>query len=138
MPPLAHVLEHLPPQRERYYSIASSPLALPSSIQLLFPVVEFISPAPQRRQRTGLCTSWINFLATKLRQQQSDRQQEEQKDVKVSGGVREIIAPRVPITIRKAKGFSLPEDPSIPLVLICAGSGIAPFRHLPTSPRIPL
>lgn len=122
-----YVLEHLPPQRERYYSIASSPLFYPSSIHLLFPVVEYITPAPQRRRRYGLCTSWLHALAFSscdssiVAQDRGDNEDRELKHIGDRG---------VELRLKRTIDFKLPDDPRVPLIFICAGSGIAPFRHV--------
>ncbi len=146
-PPLAHVLEHVPPQRERYYSIASSPLLSPSSVHLVFPVVEYTTPAPHRRQRHGLCTSWLDSLAHRhlVDAQRStgvavnqprapdEQQREDSEDRDVSsnaGGVSSLE-----VWIKPASDFRLPTDPMVPLVLVCAGSGIAPFRYTTPDPH---
>jgi len=145
-PPLAHVLEHVPPQRERYYSIASSPLLSPSSVHLVFPVVEYTTPAPHRRQRHGLCTSWLDSLAhrhlvgarrsTGVAANQPrvpDEQREDSEDRDVSsnaGGVSSLE-----VWIKPASDFRLPTDPMVPLILVCAGSGIAPIRYTTPDPH---
>ncbi|ELR18846.1 FAD binding domain containing protein [Acanthamoeba castellanii str. Neff] len=141
-PPLAHVLEHVPPQRERYYSIASSPLLSPSSVHLVFPVVEYTTPAPHRRQRHGLCTSWLHSLAHRhlvdarhfagVAVNQlcvpDELQREDSEDRDVSGDAGGVSS--LDVWIKPAPDFQLPTDPMVPLILVCAGSGIAPFRSV--------
>jgi sulfite reductase alpha subunit-like flavoprotein len=37
------------------------------------------------------------------------------------------------VSIKPAGDFRLPIDPTIPLIFVCAGSGIAPFRYVMVS-----
>ncbi|MBM7117417.1 bifunctional cytochrome P450/NADPH--P450 reductase [Archangium primigenium] len=97
----AGFLEMLPPLKARQYSIASSPLWNPTRCALTVAVVD--APAYSGQGRYLGVTS--NYLAA--------------------------LAPpaRVSVAVRPSQPrFHPPEDPQVPLVLICAGTGIAPFR----------
>lgn len=98
---LAGFLAILPPMRARQYSISSSPLWNPRNVTLTVSVVE--GPALSGHGLfQGVASSYLARL------QPGDR---------VSVAVR-------PSNIR----FHPPADPATPMIMICAGSGIAPFR----------
>jgi cytochrome P450/NADPH-cytochrome P450 reductase len=94
-------LELLSPLAPRYYSIASSALAQPRACAITVGVVS----APARSGRgvfQGVCSNYL-------------RQQAE-------GSV-------VYAFVKDTKSaFRLPEDPRIPIIMIGAGTGLAPFR----------
>jgi cytochrome P450/NADPH-cytochrome P450 reductase len=94
-------LELLPPIKPRYYSISSSPLADPSRCSITVGVID--APARSGRGRYhGVCSSYLA--------QQS-------VGSVVEGFVRPPSTPFLP-----------PEDPSTPMVMVAAGTGVAPFR----------
>lgn len=94
-------LEHLPPMQPRLYSISSSPEYSPGSASITVSIVDSPHFSGSGTYR-GLCS---NFLR--------DAQE----------GV------FIPVSLKKAhKGFWMPENPQTPIVLIGAGSGIAPLR----------
>ncbi|MDX2044550.1 MAG: cytochrome P450 [Acidobacteriota bacterium] len=99
--PFEVYLEMLPALRPRYYSISSSPLAGERTCSITVAVVD----APARSGRgvfQGVCT---NYLA---RQNEGDVIYAFAKDTK--------------------SAFRLPDDPTIPIVMIGPGTGLAPFR----------
>ncbi len=99
--PFAAFLELLPAMRVRQYSIASSPLAGPARSALTVAVVE--GPAwSDSGTFHGLCSSHL------ARRQPGDR---------VPAAIR---TPNVP--------FRPPASNADPMVMICAGTGLAPFR----------
>ncbi len=116
-PPLSHLLDHLPPQRERYYSIASSPLLFPDRVHIVFPVVEYTTPPPQKRSRRGVCTSWMHEKALHLTAE------------KRSASFIHDDSSSMKIWIKRTADFVPPSDITVPLIMICAGAGIAPFRY---------
>jgi sulfite reductase (NADPH) flavoprotein alpha-component len=82
----------------RLYSVASSLKVFPDSVHLIVDVVQYES---RGRVRKGVCST---FLAER--------------------------AERVPVPVypASAKHFHMPEDQSVPLIMIGPGTGIAPFR----------
>ncbi len=92
-------LEALEPLQPRLYSISSSPLADPGEIHLTVDVVRYDLKG---RRRLGVAST---FLADRL----------------ASGSPAKVY-------IQKAHGFALPADPSVPIVMVGPGTGIAPFR----------
>ena len=99
--PLARFLAMLPMLRARQYSISSSPLADPGQASLTIAVVD--APALAGRGR------YVGVASSHLAQLQP--------------------GDRVSVAVRSSQsGFHPPADPSVPMVLVCAGTGVAPFR----------
>ncbi|KAI1285722.1 Nitric oxide synthase, inducible [Halotydeus destructor] len=95
------LLARLPLLAPRLYSISSSLRANPDEVHLTMSLVSFSTHQdPQGPKKQGVCTSFFDRFPEKP----------------------------VPCFIRSAPGFRLPDDPSLPIILIGAGSGIAPFR----------
>ena len=100
--PFGAYLEMLPAMRVRQYSISSSPLHNPQRPSLTVSVVE--APALSGRTEPFLGVA-SNFLA----------------------GLRPGDV--VQLAVRAASsGFHPPEDPSVPMIMFAAGSGLAPMR----------
>jgi sulfite reductase (NADPH) flavoprotein alpha-component len=83
----------------RLYSIASSPLAHPDEVHLTVGVVKYTS---NNRDKTGLCSVFL-----------SDRIDTDEN---------------APVFIEKNNNFRLPVDTSKPIIMVGAGTGIAPYR----------
>ena len=100
--PLADFLQMLPSMRIRQYSISSSPLWNPEHVTLTLSVVD--APA-----RSGRSEPYLGVASTYI------------------AGLR--AGDKVQMAVRSSStAFHLPQDPTVPLVLICAGSGLAPMR----------
>lgn len=100
--PFATFLHLLPPMRVRQYSISSSPLVDPQRVSLTISVLA--SPA-----LSGTGTMHLGVASTYL------------------AGLKP--GDRLPLAVRPSNAaFHLPADPAVPLVMFCAGSGLAPFR----------
>ncbi|MCH8686702.1 bifunctional cytochrome P450/NADPH--P450 reductase [Pedomonas mirosovicensis] len=98
---LGAYLAMLPPMRARQYSISSSPLWNPEHATLTVSVVDAPALSGQGRYQ-GVASSYLARL------QPGDR---------------------VSIAVRPSNArFHPPADPKTPIIMICAGSGIAPFR----------
>ncbi|TCT24148.1 assimilatory sulfite reductase (NADPH) flavoprotein subunit [Thiobaca trueperi] len=89
----------LQPLRPRLYSIASSQTEIPDEVHL---TVSLLRYAVDGRERLGGASG---FLARRLREDEP-----------------------IQIAITENPGFRLPADDDTPLILIGAGTGIAPFR----------
>lgn len=94
-------LDMLPPMRARQYSISSSPLWKADHVTLTVAVVDAPALSGTGRFR-GVASSYL---------------------AEVQPGDRVSLAVR-PSNAR----FHPPADPKTPIVMICAGSGVAPFR----------
>ena len=94
-------LDMLPPMRARQYSISSSPLWKPDHVTLTVAVVDAPAYSGTGTFR-GVASSYLAHL------QPGDR---------------------ISLAVRPSNArFHPPADPRTPLIMICAGSGIAPFR----------
>jgi cytochrome P450/NADPH-cytochrome P450 reductase len=94
-------LEMLPPLAPRYYSISSSPLPHPKSCSITVGVLD----APARSGNGGYRGVCSNHLAGKSANE------------KVIAFVRDTKSP-----------FRLPPDATVPLIMVGAGTGLAPYR----------
>ncbi|KAH8743754.1 cytochrome P450 [Diaporthe sp. PMI_573] len=100
--PLKHFLSMLPPMATRQYSISSSPLAETGKATLTYDVID--EPAISGiGHHSGVASNYLASLS---------------------------VGDKVQVAIRPAAGgFRLPlEADKTPLILIAAGTGIAPFR----------
>jgi sulfite reductase (NADPH) flavoprotein alpha-component len=93
------LIESLEPLQPRLYSIASSLRTDPGRVALTVDAVRY---EVKRRRRVGVAST---FLAERVKP-----------------------GDRVKAYVQKAQGFSLPADPSVPIIMIGPGTGIAPFR----------
>nr|CAB3264406.1 nitric oxide synthase, brain-like [Phallusia mammillata] len=98
-PPL--LLSQLPLLQCRYYSISSSPAVHPGEIHCTVAVVNYHTQGGKGPLHHGVCSTYLDNA-------DSD----------------EVI----PAFIRPAPAFHLPEDESLPCMLVGPGTGIAPFR----------
>mmetsp|Transcript_45667 Transcript_45667/g.114911 ORF Transcript_45667/g.114911 Transcript_45667/m.114911 type:complete len:662 (-) Transcript_45667:433-2418(-) len=96
--PLDAFLDINPRLAPRYYSISSSQAAHPDSVHATVAVVNFTTPTG--RFHNGVCSTWLQ---------------------------RQEPGAEVAVYIRKST-FHLPADPSIPILMIGPGTGLAPFR----------
>ena len=101
MMPFDRFLSLLPPLKPRYYSIASSPMVAPDKCDLAVAVVE--GPA-----RSGMGT-YLGVASTYLERIPEERP--------IIGFIR---SPTIP--------FHPPENPHTPMIMVGAGTGVAPFR----------
>jgi sulfite reductase (NADPH) flavoprotein alpha-component len=89
----------LRPIQPRLYSISSSPLAYPDEVHLTVGVVKYKNGD---RKKTGLCSVFL-----------SDRTEENES---------------APVFVEKNNNFRLPENPQTPIIMVGAGTGVAPYR----------
>ncbi|XDV47338.1 hypothetical protein PO909_017004 [Leuciscus waleckii] len=118
LPPLSLLFEHLPKLQPRAYSAASSSLQHPEKVHFVFNVVEF--PAcPEHPARTGLCTGWLVDHISSILQPLGT--------VPASECLGTSALPKVHVRPRPNSTFHLPSDPSVPVVMVGPGTGVAPF-----------
>ncbi|KAH8426866.1 bifunctional cytochrome P450/NADPH--P450 reductase [Aspergillus melleus] len=100
--PIGDFLAMLPPMRVRQYSISSSPLVDPTECTITFSVLSAPSLASSDEQYLGVASTYLSEL----------RPEE-----------------RAHISVRPSHtGFKPPIDLDTPMIMACAGSGLAPFR----------
>ncbi|MFD9717836.1 cytochrome P450 [Streptomyces sp. NPDC059076] len=102
-PTLPELLDVLAPMRMRHYSISSSPAQAPDTVELMVAA----APVPHR----GGQGTWLGAGAAYLAAQ-------EPGDV-VDGRITPC-----------QESFRPPSDPTLPVIAIAAGTGLAPFRAL--------
>uniref|UniRef100_A0AAY5ET85 Nitric oxide synthase, inducible n=1 Tax=Electrophorus electricus TaxID=8005 RepID=A0AAY5ET85_ELEEL len=97
----AFLLSHLPLLKPRLYSISSSPDLHPHELDLTVSVINYRTQDGKGPLHHGVCSTWLNTMKE---------------------------GQFVPCFIHRSNDFHLPSDPCSPILLIGAGSGIAPFR----------
>lgn len=101
--PFGTFLSLLPPMRVRQYSISSSPLWNQSRITLTYSLLDSPALADPTKKHLGVATSYLSNLAP---------------------------GDKLNVSVRPSHAaFHLPAEPDkTPLIMVAAGSGIAPFR----------
>ncbi|KAG8133124.1 putative Methionine synthase reductase protein [Naja naja] len=110
-PPLSLLIEHLPKLQARPYSVASSTLFHPGKMHFIFNILEF--PSHLGELRRGVCTGWLADLVAPV--------------LRVNQKSKEFFSPQINIMSRPSNVFHLPDDPSVPFIMVGPGTGIAPF-----------
>ena len=134
--PFATYLSLLPPMRTRHYSISSSPLASPNSATLTYAVLD--APAwyqPDGDFSTTTTTTYSSSSSsanTTTTANSAATNGPPARFLGVAGSYMRSLAPgdRVLVSVRSTnKHFRLPPDmQATPVVMMCNGSGVAPFR----------
>ncbi|XP_028607253.2 nitric oxide synthase 3 isoform X2 [Podarcis muralis] len=99
--PPSLLLTQLPLLKPRYYSLSSAPSAHPGQMHLTVAVLNYHSQNGKGPLHFGVCSTWLSKLAP---------------------------GEMVPVFVRGAPNFQLPQDPAAPCILVGPGTGIAPFR----------
>jgi cytochrome P450/NADPH-cytochrome P450 reductase len=100
---LGMFLASLPPMRMRQYSISSSPLASESECTLTYSVIDAPSKGSRQGHRfLGVASTYMERLK---------------------------VGDRLHVSLRPSRaGFHLPTDDRVPIIMACAGTGLAPFH----------
>ncbi|GAA4896102.1 hypothetical protein GCM10025789_12230 [Tessaracoccus lubricantis] len=99
--PFEQYLDLLRPMRVRSYSISSSPLVSPHEADLMVSLLD-------EPHRAGVGT-YTGVASEFLQRTEAD----------------DVLHGKV---VRCQESFRLPDDASVPVILVCAGTGLAPFR----------
>ncbi|HRZ97048.1 MAG TPA: assimilatory sulfite reductase (NADPH) flavoprotein subunit [Paludibacter sp.] len=94
-----NLVKILRPLQPRYYSISSSPKAFPGEVHLTVGVVQYHHAG---RAKKGTCSNYLSDIL--------------------------IDDETVPVFIEANPGFRLPENDQTPIIMVGAGTGIAPYR----------
>ncbi len=92
-------VDALDPLQPRLYSISSSPKTEPGRLTLTVDSVRYVIG---RRRRLGVASTYLGERATP--------------------------GDTLRAYVQKAHGFGLPKDPTVPVIMVGPGTGVAPFR----------
>ncbi len=123
--PLSFVIETLPCMQPRYYSISSSSVLSPRRIAITALVsVDDLPSTPSSASPTKIHGLTTNYLLSHSR---AISAQHLPSATSMSTPTYTIPSPHIHAHIRKSK-FKLPTSPLTPLIMVAAGTGLAPFR----------
>lgn len=123
--PVERLIEHLPRLQPRPYSVCSSPLKSVNKIQFVYNVLKLTMEQGRTYERKGLCTGWLESLSQTLDVKQSDILSID--EVTEHMNKLKILNIKIPVFQRTNQNFHLPDDVTVPLILIGPGTGVAPF-----------
>ncbi|KAI9281072.1 NADPH cytochrome P450 oxidoreductase isoenzyme 1 [Sporodiniella umbellata] len=122
--PFDLIIESISRLQPRYYSISSSSRENPQSIAVTLVSLEY-QPDTTPRTVYGVNTNYILRMHEKMHQMPASGPRYALE------GPRERLwdgkTARVPVHVRRST-FKLPQDPSIPIIMVGPGTGVAPFR----------
>ncbi|KAK9768909.1 hypothetical protein K7432_000036 [Basidiobolus ranarum] len=114
-PPIARLIENLPPHQPRYYSVSNSPLKNPKLLSFAFNIVKYTSPEPFNVPKIGVCTPWLDELSGLVQ-------------TKEESSIHNPEQGSIPMFLKKAQTpFTLPSNTTTPVIMVGPGTGVAPF-----------
>ena len=117
LPSVSRLLDVLVPIAPRYYSICSASNGQHGNkIRFAFNIVDFEVVNPVNFRRFGLCTPWLDRLTGQISFSQSANGMTQVQDIV-----------EVPIFPNPSHSFHLPDDVSVPIIMIGPGTGVAPY-----------
>jgi len=114
-PPLQRLILVLPPVKKRWYSQTVFCQESEPTVEIAMTIVKENKIAPFLGQKEGLCSHWMKRLLV-------------QHSILDAEHATEKPIVNLPIYIRPNQHFRPPEDLSIPIIMIGAGTGIGVFR----------
>ncbi|MCJ1474257.1 hypothetical protein MMC13_002915 [Lambiella insularis] len=125
--PLSFLIESLPPLRPRYYSISSSSVVQARQVSITA-VVDAKALHPESPTRIlGLTSNYLLALKQAIHHETGPQPHPHGLTYNLDGPDRALEGGKVFAQVRKSK-FKLPLIASHPIVMVAAGTGIAPFR----------
>jgi len=122
--PLSFVIEAIPAMRPRYYSISSSSVVQPRQVAITA-VVSDTSLEGSKDGIPGLTTNYLLALNGQLQSTPVDHPRS--MTYAIDGPQKLLQHGKIYAHIRKSQ-FKLPAIASRPLIMVGAGTGVAPFR----------
>jgi NADPH-ferrihemoprotein reductase len=122
--PFSLFIEGLHKIQPRYYSISSSSLVQKQKISITA-VVESVEKANAPHIVKGVTTNYL--LALKQKQHGDPNPDPHGLNYALTGPRNKYDGIHVPVHVRHSN-FKLPSDPSMPIIMVGPGSGVAPFR----------
>ncbi|THY67301.1 cytochrome P450 reductase 1 [Aureobasidium pullulans] len=122
--PLSFIVEILPVMQPRYYSISSSSVVQPRSAAITAVVSDTVFPGTNERI-PGLSTNYM--LALKESLEDKTKPHPHGLTYPLEGPQETLAGGRLHAHVRKST-FKLPALASHPVIMVAAGTGIAPFR----------
>jgi NADPH-ferrihemoprotein reductase len=126
--PVTLLIEAIPKLQPRYYSIASSPTVSPRRPAITAVVAGRSLPSftetDGRKRFHGVAT---HYLLAHDRHHNGSQSRENLPTYDLNGPRGKLAPSKILIHIRTST-FKLPTNPSRPIIMIAAGTGIAPFR----------
>ncbi|KIW86877.1 uncharacterized protein Z519_12498 [Cladophialophora bantiana CBS 173.52] len=128
--PLSYLIEALPLMQPRYYSISSSSVLSPRRAAITALVAVDYLPDNREEKIYGVTSNYLltlsqshpTLVAGEMQTRKAIRQQYD-----LSGPSNLLQGTKLFAHVRKSK-FKLPIQSSCPIVMVAAGTGIAPFR----------
>lgn len=124
--PLSYVVEALPHVQPRYYSISSSSVLSPRRVTLTALVAADVLPGDKEQIIKGVTSNYLLALSNLLIPKRADQT--------LSSSLYDLSAPadllqgaKLYAHVRRSS-FKLPLSPSCPIIMVAAGTGLAPFR----------
>lgn len=125
--PLTYVIENLPIIRPRYYSISSSSVLSPRNVSVTALVANSTLLDAQRTTIPGLTTNYLLALSRAHHGVSPPINESPTSSYDLSGPSKALDGGKSYAFIRRST-FRLPTSSSRPLIMLAAGTGIAPFR----------